>query len=398
VDQYYKKQGVFLENKIDFEINNIEIEKRKDRIRDIWEYKKVDHIPLGIYLIDNKEGFSRQEIEKEKEKNLRFDLNSIKKSLELLKDDYIPFIKPEVGCATIPTILGCEIEYTELAENYSTVKAPIVLKIEDLERLHIPISKKEISTRGLMPLNLEKIHYYLQVTGRSIDITGIDIGGVLCGSVDIMDTNLFYISLIAEKERMLKYLEKLSDLYISVQSILIGEVGDINKMTGIDWDVSWYPEGRKGYVSDDPCANFGPETFEVFSKPFNKKMYDMYGYGGFHNCGPHPSASCYLDYTNNSVKAINCSLQFTYKQLDNYMDTFKGREIILYFLFEEEFYDAKKAIRLYQELAQKGAERNLVCIPSYPIDASSYSDSEIEDIFDEFSEISKSYADSLKLK
>ena len=57
-----------MENKIDFEINYKEIEKRKNRIRGIWEYKKVDHIPLGIYIIDNKEEFSRQEIEKEKEK------------------------------------------------------------------------------------------------------------------------------------------------------------------------------------------------------------------------------------------------------------------------------------------------------------------------------------------
>ena len=102
-----------MENKIDFEINNKVIEKRKDRIRNIWEYKKVDYIPLGIYIIDNKEEFSRQEIEKDKEKNLKFDLNSIKKSLELLRDDYIPLIKPEVGCTTIPTILGCEVEYTE---------------------------------------------------------------------------------------------------------------------------------------------------------------------------------------------------------------------------------------------------------------------------------------------
>ena len=137
-----------MENKIDFEINNKEVEKHKDRIRDIWEYKKVDRIPLGIYIIDNNEEFSRQEIEKEKEKNLKFDLNSIKKSLKLLKDDYIPFIKSGVGRTTITSILGCKVEYTELIDNYSTVKSPIVLKIENLDRFHIPISKKEISIRG----------------------------------------------------------------------------------------------------------------------------------------------------------------------------------------------------------------------------------------------------------
>src|SRR3972149_4076624 len=207
--------------------------------------------------INNKIDFEINYKEIEKEKNLRFVLNSIKKSLNLLPDDYIPFLKPEVGCTTIPTILGCKVSYTEQFENYSTVKEPIVYKIEDLEKLDIPQDKKEIIKKGLMPGNLEKINYYKTVTKGLIDMTGIDIGGVLCGSVDIMDSNLFYISLITEKERMLDYLEKLSDLYVKVQEILTGEIGGLNKMMNIDWDVSWYPEGYKGYLSDDPCANFG---------------------------------------------------------------------------------------------------------------------------------------------
>ncbi|MBU4450438.1 MAG: hypothetical protein KKE35_03995 [Actinobacteria bacterium] len=391
-----------INNKIDFEINYKEIEKRKERIRKIWQYKQVDHIPIGIYVIDNKERFTRKEIEIEKEKNLRFDFNSIKKSLNLLPDDYIPFLKPEVGCTTIPTILGSKVSYTEQFENYSTVKEPIVYKIEDLEKLNIPQDKNEIIKEGLMPANLEKIYYYKTVAKGLIDMTGIDIGGVLCGSVDIMDSNLFYMSLITEKERILNYLEKLSDLYIKVQEILTGEIGGLNKMMNIDWDTSWYPEGHKGYLSDDPCANFGVSTFETFSKPFNKKIYDRFGYGGFHNCGPHPCASAYLQYdekdASKKVKAINCSLQFTYKELDKFISVFSGSETILYFLFEEEFYDSKKAIELYKELVDIGIKYNVICIPSYALDTSSHSDDDIRDIYKEFIKISKEYALSLKLK
>lgn len=69
------------ENNFDFDIDFREVEKRKQRIRDIWQYKKVDHIPLGLYVVDNREKFTRKEIEQEKEKNLRFDLNNVKKSL-----------------------------------------------------------------------------------------------------------------------------------------------------------------------------------------------------------------------------------------------------------------------------------------------------------------------------
>ncbi len=386
-----------INNKIDFELDYNEIEKRKDRIRRIWQYKRVDHIPLGIYIIDNKEKFTRREIEVEKEKNLRFDLNSIQKSLKLLPDDYIPFLKPEVGCTTIPTILGCEVSYTEQFDNFSTVKKPIVNKIEDLKRLEIPLSKNEIVKKGLMPLNLEKIHYYRHITKDSIDMTGFDIGGVLCGSVDIMDTNLFYTSLITEEDRMLDYLEKISDLYVKVQEILTGEIGDLNKMMTIDWDASWYPEGHKGYVSDDPCANFGVNLFEKYSKPFNKKIYDRFGYGGFHNCGPHPCASNYIDYGIEKVRAINCSLQYTYKEIDKFLSVFAGSGTILYFLFEEEFYDSKKAVQLYTELAEKCVGYNLVCVPYYAIDAALYCDDEISDIFNEFLKISKEYALSLKL-
>lgn len=391
-----------IKNRIDFEINNTEIEKRKERIRKIWRYEHVEHIPLGIYIVNNKEQFTRKEIETEKEKNLRLDLNSVKKSLEVLPDDYIPFLKPEVGCATIPTILGCEVSYTEQFDNFSTVKEPIVNKIEDLEKLEIPLSKNEIIKKGLMPLNLEKIHYYQDITKCSIDMTGFDIGGVMCSSVDIMDSNLFYISLITEKERMLNYLEKISDLYVKVQEILTDEIGDLNKMMNIDWDVSWYPEGHKGYVSDDPCANFGVEMFEKYSKPFNKKMYDRFGYGGFHNCGPHPCASAYCNYSEENavkkVKAVNCSLQFTYKKIDKFISVFSGSETILYFLFEEEFYDLKSAVRLYAELVEKCVKHNVVCIPYYAIDTALHSDDEINDIFNEFLNISKGYALSLKLK
>ncbi len=218
------------------------------------------------------------------------------------------------------------------------------------------------------------------------------------GSVDIMDSNLFYVSLLSEKEKMLSFLERLSSLYISVQDILTKKIGDIDRMMNIDWDMSWYPEGHKGYVSDDPCANFGPEIFNVFSKPFNERMYDRFGYGGFHNCGPHPCASSYVDYDKDKIKAINCSLQYTHKDLENFMKVFKGREVILYFLFEEEFYNSKRALELYKELAEKGSSLNLVCIPSYPIDSSIYSDSEIEDIYREFLKVSIDYKNSLKLR
>ncbi|MHB1345853.1 MAG: hypothetical protein ACYCXK_00010 [Candidatus Humimicrobiaceae bacterium] len=345
-----------IENKFDFDIDLIAIEKRKQRIRDIWQYKKVDHIPLGLYVIDNKEEFTRKEIEQEKEKNLRFDLNSVKKSIKLLSDDYIPFVKAEVGCATIPTILGAQVYYTSAFDNFSTVKEPLIKDINKLDDLYIPEDNEEISSKGLMPLNLGKVKYYREIVKDRINYAGFDIGGVLCGSIDIIDSGLFYMSLLTDKEKILKFLSRLSDLYIKVQNILIESYGGPDNMMNIDWEPSWYPEGRKGYLSDDPCANLNIPMFETFSKPFNKNMYDNFGYGGFHNCGPHPCAASYVSYEKEKLGAINCSLRCTYNELDKYIKEFKDKETVLYFLLEEEYYDAQKSIKLYEEIIEKGIE------------------------------------------
>ncbi|MHB1276655.1 MAG: uroporphyrinogen decarboxylase/cobalamine-independent methonine synthase family protein [Candidatus Humimicrobiaceae bacterium] len=387
-----------IKNNIDFNIDINEIEKRKQRIRDIWQYKKVDHIPLGLYVVDNREKFTRKEIEQEKEKNLRFDLNNVKKSLTLLTDDYIPFVKPEVGCATIPSILGAKIYFTSAFDNFSTVKGPLIKDIDQLENLYIPEEDEEIKSRGLMPLNLEKIKYYREVVGDRINYTGFDIGGVLCGSIDIIDTSLFYMSLLTDKEKIIKFLDKLSNLYIRVQKILISKFGGLSNMMNIDWEPSWYPEGHKGYLSDDPCANLSIPLFEVFSKPYDKKIYDAFGYGGFHNCGPHPCAGAYIDYKKDKVKAINCSLKCTYNELDRFISVFKDTETVLYFLFEEEYYTAPKSIKLYEEIIKKGIDNNIACIPFYAIDNSIYSNDEIKDIFESFLKLSKKYAGHLKLK
>jgi len=387
-----------IENKFDFDINSLAIERRKQRIRDIWQYKKVDHIPLGLYVIDNKEKFTRKEIEQEKEKNLRFDLNNIKKSLILLSDDYIPFVKAEVGCATIPTILGAQVYHTSAFDNFSTVKEPLIKNIDELDNLYIPENNEEISLKGLMPLNLGKVKYYREIVKDRVNYAGFDIGGVLCGAIDIIDSSLFYMSLLTDKEKILKFLKRLSGLYIKVQDILIESYGGPNNMMNIDWEPSWYPEGRKGYLSDDPCANLSISMFETFSKPFNKNIYDNFGYGGFHNCGPHPCAASYTNYENGKLGAINCSLKCTYNELDKFIEAFKDKETVLYFLLEEEYFNAQKSIRLYAEIMEKGIDNNVACVPFYAIDNAIYPDDEIKDIFGSFLEMSIKYARQLKLK
>jgi hypothetical protein len=169
-------------------------------------------------------------------------------------------------------------------------------------------------------------------------------------------------------------------------------------MTTVDFDWAWFPEGYKGYTSDDPCANFGADIFETFSKPFNKKIYDKFGYGGLHNCGPHPSIDAYIDYNGKKLKAINCAAKYTYGEIDKFFSALKGTETLIYFLYQEEFYNPREIIELHKNIVEKGIEYNLVCIASYYLSSDQYSDDEITDTFTQLIKINEEYADSMKLK
>ena len=58
----------------------------------------------------------------------------------------------------------------------------------------------------------------------------------------------------------------------------------------------WFPEGRKGHVSDDISANISPAMYDRFSRPFHDLVFQRYGGGGLHNCGPNPCLAGYLSH------------------------------------------------------------------------------------------------------
>ncbi len=212
-------------NTISFDINQAEFAKRKERITRIFDYLRVDHIPVGIFVWDNREDFSIKEMVLEKEKNLKFDLNCIKSSLEIFPDDYIPFLKPESGSTVLASILGSEIDFGSDPMDYPRVKEPLISTIDVIDTIKFPSSKKDIALKGLMPLNLEKIRYYREITKGIIDITGYDLGGALITAEELMDTQLFYMSLLSDEEKMLPFIGRIGDIHAASMEMVVKEAG-----------------------------------------------------------------------------------------------------------------------------------------------------------------------------
>ncbi|GAI40074.1 unnamed protein product, partial [marine sediment metagenome] len=100
---------------LDFDIPTEEIERRKQVIRDIWNYKldNIDHIPIQLIPIPNSKGYTLKERYTDKKKQLEVQVEKIKAGLQLIPDDYIPTLKPDLGYIVTQTVFGMKPTYTE---------------------------------------------------------------------------------------------------------------------------------------------------------------------------------------------------------------------------------------------------------------------------------------------
>jgi len=127
---------------LDFNIPIEEIERRKQIIRDLWNYKldNIDHIPIWLIPIPNSKGYTLKERYTDKKKQLETQVEKIKAGLQLMPDDYIPSLKPTLGYVVTQSAFGMEPTYSEDGNQppYVKKKSPKIKKIDDIYKLKMP--------------------------------------------------------------------------------------------------------------------------------------------------------------------------------------------------------------------------------------------------------------------
>ncbi len=304
------------------DIDAREIERRKEHIRRLWAYRKVDHIPIGVWLDDFSEYTLREQCENGK---IQFHVNirCIEKCLSALPDDYIPYARVWPGYVTIGTLFGIPVHWSDDPNQAPGLQEHPITEISQVYDLTIPDPK----SAGLMPHNLRWLEYTASHLPECVSITGIDLGGPINTAKDMLDTNLLYTAFYDDPDAFHFFLNMVTDLQIACYHEIIGAVGSIDRLTCIDFDPLWAPEGRKGFVSDDVCASFGPDMFREFSVPYNNRIFRAFTGGRIHNCGPHPSIHHYLDH-DPGINGLNCSFRYSRSGLGDIRESFEGRGIV----------------------------------------------------------------------
>ncbi len=368
------------------DIDPHEIERRRDAMRRVWSYRRVDHIPIGVWMDD----FSRHTLREQCENGLaQYEANvtSIERCLRCLPDDYIPYARVWPGYMTIGTMFGIPVHWSDDPNQAPGLAFHPVTDMGQVYGLQRPDPLRD----GLMPHNLRWIGYFASHLPKEICLAGIDLGGPMNTAKDLLDTNLLYTAFYDGPEEFHHLLGLAADVQTGCYDAIIHAAGGMDRLASIDFDPLWAPEGCRGFVSDDVCASFGPEMFREFSMPYHNRIFSRFGGGRIHNCGPHPSRDLYPEH-DPPVRGLNCAFRYTRAELPAMRESFRGKNIVieLNFDFGETF---DEIVRGYEEAAEALAP-DVAAIP-FAFLNDTWEDDAVSGLYEALRTISERYAASM---
>lgn len=358
----------------------------KQRLRDLWAYRRVEHIPVFI-RISGRLGYTRREIVESDELQYQVNRDNLVRSLRCLPDDYIPYARVWFGYMTIASLFGLPIHWSDDPDQSPGVAHPLITDLAQIDSLLRPDARSE----GLMRDNLRLQRHFAERFPAWVHLTGFDLGGPLNTLRDLVESNLLYLSMADGSEAIHRLLELVTEVQIDCYEACVEAAGGLQRLTCIDMAQIWAPEGHKGFLSDDVSATISPRMFDAFSKPYNNRIYSRWPGGLMHNCGPNPAASRYLDHTP-PINGINCSFKYSRADFPRLREAFAGRGIVQAMFDNGE--TAEEMLAGFREMMETLAPDTLG-VPM-PIVNDSWSDAEIADLYHTMREIGREYAANMR--
>ena len=370
---------------IALDIDHRAVEKQKQFRRDLWDYKPVDHIPVFIWPEWSFGTTLREQLE---DGRVQFEVNvqMIRKCLELLPDDYIPWARVTQGYMTLATMFDVEVHWGIDPEQPPGVGDHPIADLEQVYEL-----EKPGLDAGIHPENLRRLRYHAKNLPPDVYISGIDAGGPLNSTRDLLETNLLYQAFYENPDALHHLLTIVTDLQLDMYHSIVEAVGGIERMTGMDFDPIWAPEKYKSFVSEDVGATISPTHFAEFSIPYNNRLFAPWGSGLLHNCGPNPSAHLYLEHQP-KLKGLNLAYKYSRDDFETLRDVFAGWGMMHVLLDNEP--GAEDQIAAFRYMMECFAP-DVVAVPMAFVD-DDWPDDDVTAFYWEMRKIADEYAANMK--
>jgi hypothetical protein len=205
--------------------------------------------------------------------------------------------------------------------------------IHDLEAEVGALSVPDPLEDGWLPEGLRRIRMFSEAGEGCIPTTLLDAAGGINVAADLMGVTQLLLALVESPAAVHLLLDKIQQLYIATIEAGIDAAGGEETITTVDFPWMWFPEGHKGHVSDDISAMIGPAMYDEFCAPYHARIFERFGCGGLHNCGPNPCHEAYVAHTY-APRAIDLAGTYSYEDLPALKQSFRGKAFV-YLFFDD---------------------------------------------------------------
>lgn len=363
-----------------------ELTRRKTLYRDLFAGKPLDHIPLDIRVTVPSEHTVREQFQNA-DCQLQANMTNARETWRLENcTDAIPAMRPDVGCSCLATAFGAEYYWGNNTAQTPGIRVPIIKDLEaTVDTLQIPDPR----TSGWIPEGLRRIGMFAEAGDGFVPISLLDAAGGLNVVADLLGVEETLVSLYTSPPAIHRLLDIIQSFFGECVRTGIAAAGGEDNITTTDFPDVWFPEGYKGHVSDDICANFGPGIYREFSAPYHARIFGEFGCGGLHNCGPNP---CHAEYVSHelSPRAIDLSDPFSHADLPDFKESLKGRGFI-YLTFDRLKNPTIEPVSWYREIMELMAP-HVVVVPVL----FAKSVQEGKELFNKLKPISRMYAQRME--
>ena len=334
-----------------------ETTRRKEIWRSLFAGERLDRVPLDIRVSGNSAPPIRAQMQN-CDVQLGEALKMVRSSWQLgACTDWIPAMRPDVGCSCLATAFGAEYYWGENPNQTPGILEPIVTDLDGgVTRLPDP----DPYVDGWLPEGLMRIKRFAEAGDGYVPVSLLDAAGGLNVAADLVGVSELLIALYTDPDAIHELLKKIQRLFVRTIDAGIEAAGGEEYITTTDFPDFWFPEGLKGHVSDDLSANFGPDTYETFSAPYHAVVLERFGTGGLHNCGPNP---CYEAYVDQPVAPISIDLSDSYSHddLPAFKRSLSGRGFI-YLTFDKLLDKEREPVGWYTEIMES-CSPDLIVVP-----------------------------------
>jgi hypothetical protein len=214
-------------------------------------------------------------------------------------------MRPDVGCSCLATAFGARLYWGDDPSQTCGVREPLLRDVEEAHRLAVPPPDA-----GQLGEGTARVRRFAEAGEGLVSVSLLDMAGGLNVAADLLGSEGMYLAMYENPGALAALLDKIQELFLAAIALQLEAAGGEEQVTTLDFPDLWFPEGRKGHVSDDISANISPEFYRRFSLPYHDRVLARYGGGGLHNCGPNPCLAQYLEHTP-APRSLDLSLRYS---------------------------------------------------------------------------------------